>query len=218
MWNVLLFLLENKHKSDLRKKENKSLKESILSVCTTTKVKNKWNSTHTRKTMWKRRKYLICLVILYLWLIETVEGKVDICSSLCRCVNESLFVKIHCDFIDNKVSHCEIFASYREMSRVYSTHGLSHSSNLPPPTHTLFFDSCSPHILNCFVYLLTFSITLKCNWIVHRGNFFHADMRSLNWIIIFDWINVYWFKWHKKRCIGGRAIKMNFEFENLIKI
>lgn len=61
--------------------------------------------------MWKRRKFVFCLIVLHLWLIDAASGKADICASLCRCVNESHFVKIHCDFIDDKVSHKAVIAS-----------------------------------------------------------------------------------------------------------
>lgn len=58
--------------------------------------------------MWKRRKILLCLIVLQLWLIETVHGDADICSSLCQCYNESHFVKVHCDLKDNRVSQTAI--------------------------------------------------------------------------------------------------------------
>jgi hypothetical protein len=158
---VLLFRLENKHRKVIwRRNENKSLEESILSVCATDESeKTNEIPRHRRETMWKRRKHLICLVILYLWLIESVEveGKVDICSSLCRCVNESLFVKIHCDFFDSKVSHCEILTL---IANCLCSPAAQLIAKQAATAHTHFILT---HILNCFVYLLTFSITLICN-------------------------------------------------------
>lgn len=76
--------------------------------------------------MWKRRKFVFCLVVLQLWLIEAASSKVDICSSLCRCVNESHFVKIHCDFNDNKVSHAAVLIIV--CKNVYVTHKAPNSS------------------------------------------------------------------------------------------
>lgn len=112
-------------KSDLKKRKTKRKvrrNQFYLFV-----LGRKWKTNEIprqkRETMWKRKKHLILLVILHLWLIGTfeVEARVDICSSLCRCVNESLFVKIHCDFVDNKVSHCEIFFLSRSFL-FYSAH------------------------------------------------------------------------------------------------
>lgn len=53
-------------------------------------------------TMWKQKKILFYVIAFQLWLM-TVDARVDICASVCRCMNESHFVKIHCDFIENKV-------------------------------------------------------------------------------------------------------------------
>lgn len=36
---------------------------------------------------------------------SAADPKVDICTSLCRCGNETGIEKIHCDFIEDKVSH-----------------------------------------------------------------------------------------------------------------
>ncbi|CRK91252.1 CLUMA_CG004932, isoform A [Clunio marinus] len=37
------------------------------------------------------------VIVLLLWISDTTNSQVNICSELCRCVNESHFVKIHCE-------------------------------------------------------------------------------------------------------------------------
>lgn len=45
------------------------------------------------------------IVLLNGFKTAVADTKVDICASLCRCSNETGIEKIHCDFIEDKVSH-----------------------------------------------------------------------------------------------------------------
>jgi hypothetical protein len=71
--------------------------------------------------MWRRRKISICSVLIHIHCILLIiaivsttaivsNGKSDICSTLCRCVNETGIEKVHCDFIDDKVSHALVLS------------------------------------------------------------------------------------------------------------
>lgn len=152
----------NKHKSDY--KRNKSLEEAIF-FCV---KKGKWATNETPptpKTMWKRTEFVFCLIILHLWLTDTANARVDICSSLCRCVNESHFVKIHCDFTDNKVSQRPFLSRPR----------ITHKPTIIRRTKKIAYRQVSatahPNISLAwltFPCLLAFSLTIRCNWIELR--------------------------------------------------
>lgn len=112
--------------------------------------------------MWKSS---LCLIILQIWLLEQANGKVDICTALCRCVNESRFVKIHCDLIDNKVSHglLHTHRNYYQRNFYVSRKGTRNPkpANSPerrkyrlsqiahPPTHNLSTCLESCYIFSC---------------------------------------------------------------------
>lgn len=51
--------------------------------------------------MWAFKSILISFLFIAIEELYAAE----ICSTQCKCVNESHFVKIHCDFVENKVSH-----------------------------------------------------------------------------------------------------------------
>jgi hypothetical protein len=56
-----------------------------------------------RTTMWALRSILFLIITVKE--LQIAYASTDICLSLCKCVNESRFVKIHCDFVESKVSH-----------------------------------------------------------------------------------------------------------------
>lgn len=147
--------------------------------------------------MWKRRKVFLCLIVLQLWLIETINAKADICSSLCRCVNESHFVKIHCDLNDNRVSHTLVVLSItiNAFMLLIKQHKIRRNvcayrrTNCRLPHTKLFtsFDSWTFFISFMFTYWRS---RLQSNAI--ELNSFLKPNEKLNRIIFLDWIT--WWK------------------------
>lgn len=130
------------------------------------------------KTMWKCRKLVFALIILLLCLIETGNAESDICSSLCRCVNESHFVKIHCDFIDNKVSNSYLKYFYDAQISTSTQNLLRNDLSIAKTPTNSFFESYSlrSNYLLTRLYLLIDNLRLNKSQIKIK---FRAKLRLI---------------------------------------
>ena len=100
------------------KRERRKATEFFYTQSHQNEMRNKWNSTvrDINNMWWRRRKISFCSVLINihcLLLITNIvssttivsNSKIDLCTTLCRCANETGIEKIHCDFKNDKVSH-----------------------------------------------------------------------------------------------------------------
>ena len=81
----------------------------------TKEMRNKWNSIImciTRKISFCLLVFIQITLLLNASKAAAADPKVDICTSLCRCGNETGIEKIHCDFNEDKVSHTTLITEH----------------------------------------------------------------------------------------------------------